>query len=162
MRLSITHNSKQILALGDAFWRHVKDNFFLFLHVIKINIYKDFRFHNMSSRNLRDILIKINTYSKIWSLSDCNWTQSQNHLVRKRTLKHLAELAMSRCGFESSCSYINFRFRTCFEQGVPWRSGNCKVWIHSEKSTWHDKNIQSTYSKVGIVSTCLVFLQDVF
>ena len=34
---------------------------------------------------------------KIWSLSDCNWTQNhwtrtQNHLVRKRTLSHLAKL----------------------------------------------------------------------
>ena len=26
----------------------------------------------------------------IWSLSDCNWTRTQNHLVRKRTLNHLA------------------------------------------------------------------------
>ena len=25
-------------------------------------------------------------------LSDCNWTQTQNHLVRKRTLNHLAKL----------------------------------------------------------------------
>ena len=28
---------------------------------------------------------------KIWSLGDCNWTQTQNHLVRKRTLNHLAK-----------------------------------------------------------------------
>ena len=27
------------------------------------------------------------------SLSDCNWTRTQNHLVRKRTLNHLAKLA---------------------------------------------------------------------
>ena len=27
---------------------------------------------------------------KIWSLSDCRWTQTQNHLVRKWTLNHLA------------------------------------------------------------------------
>ena len=26
-------------------------------------------------------------------LSDCNWTRTQNHLVRKRTLNHLARLA---------------------------------------------------------------------
>ena len=26
-------------------------------------------------------------------LSDCNWTRTQNHLVRKRTLNHLAKLA---------------------------------------------------------------------
>ena len=38
---------------------------------------------------------------------------------------------LSGCGFESSCSHLNFRFRACFE------------WIHSETRTWHDKNIQS-------------------
>ena len=48
------------------------------------------------------------------------------------------------CGseFESSCSHLNFRFCACFEQGVPWHSGNYGVWIHSETRTWHDKNIQ--------------------
>ena len=45
--------------------------------------------------------------------------------------------------FESRCSHLNFRFRACFEQGVPWHSGNYRVWIHSETRTWHDKNIQS-------------------
>ena len=30
---------------------------------------------------------------KIWSLSDCNWTRTQNHLICKRTLNHLAKLA---------------------------------------------------------------------
>ena len=50
---------------------------------------------------------------------------------------------LSGCGFESSCSHLNFRFHVCFEQGVPWHSGNYRVWIHSETRTWHDKNIQS-------------------
>ena len=30
---------------------------------------------------------------KIWSLSYCSWTRTHNHLVHKRTLKHLAKLA---------------------------------------------------------------------
>ena len=30
---------------------------------------------------------------EIWSLSDCNWTRTHDHLVRKRTLNHLASLA---------------------------------------------------------------------
>ena len=30
--------------------------------------------------------------AKSESLSDCNWTRTQNHLVRKRTLNHLAKL----------------------------------------------------------------------
>ena len=29
---------------------------------------------------------------EIWSLSNCNWTRTQNHLVRKWTLNHLAKL----------------------------------------------------------------------
>ena len=43
--------------------------------------------------------------------------------------------------FESSCSHLNFRLRTCFEQDVPWYSGNYRVWIHSEKLPLHEKNI---------------------
>ena len=36
---------------------------------------------------------------------------------------------LSACGFESSCSCLNFRFPACFEQGVPRHSGNCRVWF---------------------------------
>ena len=50
---------------------------------------------------------------------------------------------LSGCGFESSCSHLNFRYTTCFEQGVPWHSANYRVWSHSETRTWHDRNIQS-------------------
>ena len=60
---------------------------------------------------------------------------------------------LSGSGFESSCSHLNFRFRACFEQGVPWHSGNYRVWIHSETRTWHDKNMQSnvlSYRKIQI------------
>ena len=48
---------------------------------------------------------------------------------------------LSGSGFESSCSRLNFRFRVCVEQWVPWYSGNYRVWTHSEMRTWHDKNI---------------------
>ena len=30
---------------------------------------------------------------EIWSLSDCSWTRTDNHLIHKRTLNHLAKLA---------------------------------------------------------------------
>ena len=49
---------------------------------------------------------------------------------------------LSGCGFESRCSHLIFRYGACFEQGVSWHSGNCRVWIHSQTRTWHDKNIQ--------------------
>ena len=55
---------------------------------------------------------------------------------------------LSGCGFKSRCSNLNFRFHACFEQGVPWHSGNYRVWIHSETRTWHDKNIQSIWKYV--------------
>ena len=88
---------------------------------------------------------------QISHLSDCNWTRTHNYLVHKRTLNHLAKLVngwvfvyeLSGCRFESSCSHLNLRFRACFEQRVPWHSGNYSVWIHSDTRTRHDKNIQS-------------------
>ena len=89
---------------------------------------------------------------KIKDVSDDNWTQTQNHLVRKWTLNHLTKL--NGCGFESSFSHLNFRFHVCFKQGVPWHSGNYRLWIHSETRTWHGKNIQIKY--VFGISTLLV------
>ena len=84
---------------------------------------------------------------------DCNWTRTQNHLVLKQTLSEwvykLNESVwvfiyeLSGSGFESSCSHLTFRFRTCFEQEVPWHSGNYWVWINSKTRTWHEKNTQS-------------------
>ena len=52
---------------------------------------------------------------------------------------------LSGCVFESSCRHLNFRFRACFEQGVPWDSGNYGVWIHSKMRMRHDKNIQLNF-----------------
>ena len=57
-------------------------------------------------------------------LSDCNWTRTQNHVVFKRTLNHLAKRLSVRLRtkwfwvFEFSYSHLTFRFRACFEQGV--------------------------------------------
>ena len=33
---------------------------------------------------------------------------------------------LSGCGFESRWCHLNFRYGVCFEQGVPWHSGNCR------------------------------------
>ena len=40
--------------------------------------------------NVKDLLAR--SRKEIWSLSDYNWTRTQNHSVRKRTLNHLANL----------------------------------------------------------------------
>ena len=43
-----------------------------------------------SCLNVKELLAR--GRCEIWSLSDCNWTRSHNHLVYKRTLNHLAKL----------------------------------------------------------------------
>ena len=62
---------------------------------------------------------------------------------------------LSGCGFESRCTHLNFRFRACFEEGVPWHSGNYGVWIHSETHPWHDKNRQSNAPYRSVLTTQL-------
>ena len=51
---------------------------------------------------------------------------------------------LSGSGFESSCSHLNFSFRTCFEQGVPWHSGSDRVWNHAENVyvTWQEHTVK--------------------
>ena len=43
---------------------------------------------------------------------------------------------LSGCGFKSCSNHLNFRSCACFKQGIPWHSGNYRVWIHSKTSTW--------------------------
>ena len=90
---------------------------------------------------------RVNPYSIV------AWTWSQMHR-RDEYSQHSSTIwpvwlndwvfvyELSGWGFESSCSHLNFKFHACFEQGVPWHSGNYRVWIHSETRTWHDKNKQ--------------------
>ena len=50
-----------------------------------------------SCLNVKELLAQ--SRRQIWSLSDCNWTRTHNHLVRKRTFNHLAKLV--------ECSFTN-------------------------------------------------------
>ena len=49
---------------------------------------------------------------------------------------------LSGCGFESCCSHLNFRYRACCEEGVPWHSGNYRERIHSQ-------NLEKSHMKLG-------------
>ena len=62
---------------------------------------------------------------------------------------------LSDCGLESSCSYLNFRFCGCFEEGVPSHSANYRVWFHSETRTWREKNMQSNALYGWVLTTRL-------
>ena len=93
-------------------------------------------------------LLKTDTKSEVIVKVAATGLELTSTLIRERTLKHLAKLTkwlsfVVSCGFESSRNHLKIRFRACFWQGVPWNSGNCRVWIHSETRTWHDNNIQT-------------------
>ena len=70
---------------------------------------------------------------------------------------------LSGCGFESCCCHLNFRYRACFEQRVPWHSGNYRLWIHSEKRLWHDNNIHLRqilipFERRGCIYSTLIYI----
>ena len=93
-------------------------------------------------------------------ICDCNDIQTHNHLILKRTLNHFAKLAKWLTYVVSTYLYgihLNFRYRACFEEGVPWHSGNYRVYIHSEMRTWHDNNIQGLHfpGAIKIVTTMI-------
>ena len=57
-----------------------------------------------SCLNVKELLPR--SRREIWNISHCNWTRTQNHLVRERTLNNLAKLgscldiqATIECGF---------------------------------------------------------------
>ena len=56
-----------------------------------------------SCLNAKELLAR--NRHEIWSLSDCNCTRTQNHLVHKRTLNHLAKLT-------SLAKWLSVRLRT--------------------------------------------------
>ena len=97
--------------------------------------------------NFYKCLVRIRWTKK--SLSGNNGIRTHNLLVRKRTLNQASlaiwlsvSLGTKRFKFESCCCDLNFRYRTCFEHGVPWQSGNYGVQIHSKTHVCHDNNIQ--------------------
>ena len=70
--------------------------------------------HSIVALNFKELLAR--NRREIWSLSDCNGTRTNNHLIRTRTLNHLAiwlngwvfVYELNGCGFESRCSHLNF------------------------------------------------------
>ena len=88
-------------------------------------LYSCLNVKELFTRNRRDI----------WSLSNNNGTGWLNGWV------FVYEL--SGRGLKSHWRHLNFKYRSCFEQGVPWHSGNYRLWIHSKTCAWHDRNIQS-------------------
>ena len=79
----------------------LKDAFFTILvHILYQKYFKFESFNQfykfLGMQNGHSNAIRVfteNFKTSLWILSDCNWTRTQNHLVCKRTLNHLAKLA---------------------------------------------------------------------
>ena len=69
-----------------------------------------------SCLNVKELLARCRC--EIWSLSDCNWTRTHNHLVWPVWLNGWVFVyELSGCGFESSCSHlkeITLKLQTVF------------------------------------------------
>ena len=75
-----------------------------------------------SGLNVKQLLAQ--NKREIGILIDCNWSHLPVWPVWLNSWVFLYELSGSL--FDSSCTHLNFRFRACFEKGVPWHSGNCE------------------------------------
>ena len=64
---------------------------------------------------------------------------------------------ISGCGIDSCYSYLNFRYRACFEQGAPWHSDNYRVYIHSKTWMWHDKKNTQLKNVLPLYSVLLIY-----
>ena len=54
--------------------------------------------------NVKELIAR--SRREIWRLSDCNWTQTHNHLVQKQTHNHLAKLNKWLSCIVSSFSFL--------------------------------------------------------
>ena len=76
-----------------------------------------------SCLNVKELLARSRRH--IWRLSHCNGTRTHNHLVRKRTLNHLAKLA----------KWLSFVVSTYLYGAFDWMFLSCHVrvsaWIHT-------------------------------
>ena len=65
------------------------------VHLTVCSCHVTYAFQNESTLysclNVKELVAR--NRREIWSLSDCNWTQTHDHLVHKRTFNHLAKLA---------------------------------------------------------------------
>ena len=76
-----------------------------------------------SCLNVKEFLAR--NRREIWSLSDCNWTQTHNHFARKQAISHLAKLAKWLYCVVSIYLYGTFGFMfLSYHVRVP-------EWIHS-------------------------------
>ena len=84
-----------------------------------------------SCLNVKELLAR--SRCEIWRWSDCNWSRTQNHLVLKRTVNHLAKLTFVLVTFVSFpwfCVHCLFSFLP-ISQYFQYSSSHPFSWIKS-------------------------------
>ena len=104
--------------------------------------------HTQISLNVQEIPAESRRH--IWSLSDCNWARTYNHLFRKRTLNHLAKLTNSLGCVLSTYMYGAF---------------DCMFWscpFQSESTLYSCLNVKELVARsrheTWSISLCICFL----
>ena len=89
-----------------------------------------------SCLNVKELLAQ--NWREIWSLSDCNWTRTHNHWVRKRTLNHLAKLAKWLICVWSTYLYGTFdcMLLSCRVRVSEWIHTLYSLCSHSSLAKW--------------------------
>ena len=128
--------------IQDFFWADVQ------MHISDSN-WTRIHNHLVRKRTLKLLTkLALNDWALLWvlicmvHLTVCSYHVTHSFQSESTLNGWVFVYELSGCGFESSRCHLNFRFYACFEQGVPWHSGNHRVWVHSETRTWHDQNIQ--------------------
>ena len=108
------------------------------VHLTVCSCYVAYAFQSESTlysfQNVKELLPR--SKCKIWRLIDCNWARTHNHLLRKRTLNYLAQLAkFFSCVVgtylyrEFDCMFLSFHVHASEwihtlqfpeYQGIPW------------------------------------------
>ena len=113
-----------------------------------------------SSMKVKELLTR--NRREIWSLSECNWTRTHNHLVRKRTLNHLAKLAKWLSWVVSTvyltvCScHVTYAFQSestlysCLNIKELLTQNRCKIWSLAK---WLSVHLQIKWLQVQVQFT---------
>ena len=92
--LTTVKNLLHTLALPCLCWNiqqiNKKKNY-IFMNVCSCHVTYTFQSESTlyTCLNVKELLAQ--SRREIWSLSDCNWTRTQNHLIRKQTFNHWAK-----------------------------------------------------------------------
>ena len=94
--------------------------------------------------NVKELLSR--SRCKIWGLSDCNWTGTQNHLVHKRTLNHLAKLANDWVVFWVRICMVYLTVCSCHVT-YAFHSGSTLKCVRSMTRTYSQMHCTNKYSE---------------